>query len=886
MNVHDEITIPGQEARYGETPVWLSDSPVWPAVKDQTAGGQLYLHQAMGLELVGQGHNLVISTGTASGKSLVFQAPTLHHLAANPNATAIAIYPIKALARDQVIRWQNMAEATGLDPASINRIDGDVRDLTERRQILQRTRLALMTPDVIQQWLMAYSEPLYDKRPLRHDLREVQNTQYNVRRFISNLAFLILDEAHTYDGALGTHCLYLLHRLQQKRRELMSQFEPLRVIAASATIHNPAQHLEMLIGLPFQVVDDRYNGSPRAELTVQHVAGRDPHDEGWRDLQAAVREVISEDPDRSYIAFIDDRQLAERAAAGIEAARSITEDAIIVESRDAMAYRSGLMRRERIEEALREGDIRGIASTSAMEMGIDIPDLQVGFNLGLPHSVGKVKQRAGRVGRTGPGRFIIVAPSHALQFHQDSLETYWNQPVEPARLYPSNPNIKNTHGRCLAKETDLNGMERSIPSPTDAWPEQLPQTLREIARGDHYAPEFQTGDPQQPHRNDIRDAADGRARIVQLMPGGENEPLTTELLTSEVTRREAARDAYPLATYLHAKQSYSILAWRESGGGETVITARHAPARETRPITRSGATVTLQQPRASELGHLEYCTHAQAVAWERIVGCSLRETGDADWRDVNYGAEGISEVVTNLRTTATVIIIWEDWFDDANVRRDVARALRTVMCSRESIHPADIRTTHRNVQVVRDGRSSEVRRAIVLWDKVGGGLGLSKAVADNLGRYTRALLEIARSSGQRSERERLLGEDTAAALHRWAVSVAPDTLAPEQTPAITEYGGTTFRSRLEARWAAWFDRRGIAWEYEPARFDGWTPDFRLVMDGAQVYAEVKPVTEFPMDVAQRMLNAGCDADLLILGQGPRHAWRYRDGGWGSTDLTI
>ena len=879
MDIHDEITIPGQEARYGEAPSWLAGSPVWPAVKAQTGGSQLYLHQAMGLELLGQGHNLVISTGTASGKSLVFQAPTLDHLVTHPNATAIAIYPIKALARDQVIRWQNMAEAAGLDPAAINRIDGDVRDLTERRQILQRTRLALMTPDVIQQWLMAYSEPLYGKRPLRHDLREVQNTQYNVRRFLSNLAFLILDEAHTYDGALGTHCLYLLHRLQQKRRELMAQFEPLRVIAASATIHNPAQRLETLTGLPFQVVDDRYNGSPRAELTVQHAVGREPHDEGWRDLQAAVREVISEDPDRSYIAFIDDRQLAERAAAGIEAARSITEDAIIVESRDAMAYRSGLMRREQIEDALKAGDIRGLASTSAMELGIDIPDLQVGFNLGLPHSVGRLRQRAGRVGRTGPGRFIIVAPRHAFQFHEDSLETYWHQSVEPARLYPSNPNIKNTHGRCLAKETDLNGTERSIPSPTDAWPEQLPQTLREIARGEHYAPEFQTGDPQQPHRNDIRDAADGRARIVQLMPGGE-----MELLTSEVTRRETARDAYPLATYFHAKQSYSILAWRESGG-ETVITARHAPPWETRPIVRSGATVTLQQPRASTLGHLEYCTHAQAVAWERIVGCSVREPGDTEWRDVNYAAEGIPEVVTNLRTTATVVIIWEDWFDDTNTRRDVARALRTVMCSRESIHPADIRTTHQNVQVVRDGRSSEVHRAIVIWDKVGGGLGLTKAIADDLGRYAQALLEIARQPGPRSERERLLSGDTAAALHRWAASVAPNTLDPAQTPVITEYGGATFRSQLEARWAAWFDKRGIAWEYEPVQFDGWTPDFRLALEGVEAYAEVKPVSEFPMDVAQRILSAGCSGDVLILGHGPRHAWRYRGDGWHLVDLT-
>ena len=172
-----------------------------------------------------------------------------------------------------------------------------------------------------------------------------------------------------------------------------------------------------------------------------------------------------------------------------------------------------------------------------MAMGIDIPDLQVGFNLGLSHSVGRIRQQSGRVGRNSPARFIIIAPLRAFQFHEDSLAAYWRQPVEPARLYPSNPNIRNTHGRCLTKETDLNGTERSIPSPTDAWPEQLSQTLREIARGEHYAPEFQTGDPQQPHRNDIRDAADGRARILQVMLGGESESPTTELLTSEVTRR-------------------------------------------------------------------------------------------------------------------------------------------------------------------------------------------------------------------------------------------------------------------------------------------------------------------------------------------------------------
>ena len=233
-----------------------------------------------------------------------------------------------------------------------------------------------------------------------------------------------------------------------------------------------------------------------------------------------MREVISEEPDRSYIAFVDDRQLAERAAAGIEAARSITEAAIIVESRDAMAYRSGLMRRERIEEVLRAGEIRGIASTSAMELGIDIPDLQVGLNLGLLHSVGRLRQRAGRVGRNSQGRFIIVAPRH-----------------------------------------------------------------------------------------DIRDAAaDGRARIVQTLPEGE-----TELLTSEVTRREAARDAHPLATYFHAKQSYSILGWRETGG-ETVITARH-PHAAAAPRFWTGPPGILHPCAGGDLGTDRRLRHTRTGRW-------------------------------------------------------------------------------------------------------------------------------------------------------------------------------------------------------------------------------------------------------------------------------
>ena len=110
---------------------------------------------------------------------------------------------------------------------------------------------------------------------------------------------------------------------------------------------------------------------------------------------------------------------------------------------------------------------------------------------------------------------------------------------------------------------------------------------------------------------------------------------------------------------------------------------------------------------------MERDTPSPTGSWLEQLLPTLGQPGNGDWRDVNYGAGRIPETVTNLRTTAKVIIIWENWFDDGSTQRDAEHTPRTVMCSRESVHPADIRTTHQNVQVVRDGRSKRGARAIV-----------------------------------------------------------------------------------------------------------------------------------------------------------------------------
>ena len=878
-NILSEIVLPATAARLAPAPAQLADSPAWPAVAQRTNAGQLYLHQAEALDLYYQGANVVISTDTASGKSLVFQAATVSDLAQNTQDTAIAIYPVKALSRDQLKSWREFALAAGIPPEQVNRIDGDITDIAQRRQILMTSRIVIMTPDIIQQWLLAYSSQPYAKRTLRQDLREVQNNQYNIRRFLANLTHLIIDEAHTYDGAFGTHFVYLMQRLQQKRAEVMQPHRPIRIFAASATIANPAQHLQTITGQDFAVVDQSRNGAPKAELTVQHAIARPAQSGGHLDLQHAIEDIIRDDPGAYYIAFIDDRQIAERCAAAVEAAHSLTEPAIIRESTQSMSYRSGLMERESIEDSLRNHSIRGLASTSALELGIDIPDLSVGLNLGLPSSIQRLKQRAGRIGRRSPGRFMIMAPADALKYHDDDLYSYWSHPVEGARLYPDNPIIRNTHSRCLQKETDLNKPPKNAkPDQTDEWAEQLPPPLQELATGAHNDPQYVTGDPNHPHRNDIRDAADTRVRIIQKISQEES------LITSETTRREAAKDAYPMATYWHAKQSYQVQNWQQPDPPAAItITVQHAPPRDTRPIVTTGASITLSQPRISEHGHIEYANHLNTIAWESITGYLLYDDETAEWTQHSYHDANIDRILTERPTTATILIIWQDWFRHAATRHQVARALHDAVCSIESIHPSDLRTTHQNVRIHRN-KWRDIEPAIVLWDRISGGLGISSLLDENLTKYTKAILEAVQHHPDDGNPYRI-DVSTAQRLHLWAQDItdrrtrAGETPPQAIAPVLTEYAGITFRSKLEARWAYYFDSRNIPWTYEPNTFQSWIPDFRICLNQQHVWVEVKPIAQFPIDVAHKLRNAAPDHTTAILGNAPEHAWIYDNDGW-------
>ena len=194
FSVVERFEIPGQTARYAPIPRFLFDSGVGIHLKGRRQEETLWAHQTQSLEALGHGDNVVVSTGTASGKSLVFQSLAFHKILLDPESRVLVFYPLKALAADQTRGWQRMACDLGLGEYSIGRIDGSV-SAQAREGILQHARIVIMTPDVCHAWLMSrLSLPI-------------------LRDFVRALSTLVMDEAHTLEGVFGSNFAFLIRRL-------------------------------------------------------------------------------------------------------------------------------------------------------------------------------------------------------------------------------------------------------------------------------------------------------------------------------------------------------------------------------------------------------------------------------------------------------------------------------------------------------------------------------------------------------------------------------------------------------------------------------------------------------------------------------------------------
>jgi DEAD/DEAH box helicase domain-containing protein len=391
---------------------------------------RLYSHQRRVWDLVRQGSDVVVATPTASGKSLAFHLPVLDSLARDPSATALYLYPTKALARDQ---FEDLLSLSGSGKKLGGVYDGDT-PASARRRLRSAARLIISNPDMLHRALLPH-HPAWS-------------------RFFSGLKYVVIDEVHQYRGIFGSHAANVFRRLHRVCRFWGA--EP-RVIASSATIANPGELTGILTGRNAVVVD--VDGAPacRKDFLFYNPPLVD-RDRGiragnwWETVRIAV----------PFLAAGHKAIVFARSRRETEVILTYLKEALRKEGLPetwARGYRGGYLPAERreIEEGLRRGGIRAVVSTTALELGIDIGDLDVAVISGYPGSVSSTYQQAGRAGRrSGDAAAFLVAENSPLdQFIVSHPDYFFGQPPESAALNPDNPHVLASHLACACFELPL-----------------------------------------------------------------------------------------------------------------------------------------------------------------------------------------------------------------------------------------------------------------------------------------------------------------------------------------------------------------------------------------------------------------------------------------------
>jgi len=391
----------------------------------------LYTHQAEAIELISEDRDLVVATPTASGKSLIYNIPVLQHCFSEPDSHALYLFPLKALAQDQK-RILSELHGRALEKPEQNRkpfcavYDGDTKP-SERARLRKKTPPVIITnPDMVHLSLLAY-----------HD---------SWSTFFSNLRYVVIDEVHTYRGLFGSHMAWVLRRLIRIAAYYGSA--P-RFIMLSATIGNPAQLGEKLIGRQVEVITR--SGAPTGR---KHMLFLNPWDSAAHTaaqlLEAAVKRGLR------TIVYTKSRKMTELITMW-------TKPRIGQLAHRLRSYRAGFLPGERrdIERSLATGELLGVISTSALELGIDIGDLDLCILVGYPGSVMATWQRGGRVGRRAKeSAVIMVGGDDALDQHfMRTPEDFFNRKPEHAALNPHNQRISRQHLHCAAAESPLDVQE-------------------------------------------------------------------------------------------------------------------------------------------------------------------------------------------------------------------------------------------------------------------------------------------------------------------------------------------------------------------------------------------------------------------------------------------
>lgn len=558
---------------------------------------QLYSHQATAISAARARHDFVVVSGTASGKTLCYNLPVLESVLTDSRSKALFLYPTKALAQDQLKGIQELiapsSELVGKVRPGV--YDGDT-PTAQRRRIRNEANIVMSNPDMLHASILPYHPKWAD--------------------FFADLRFVVIDEVHTYRGILGAHVSALLRRLQRVCRHYGS--EPV-FVATSATVANPGELTERLIGRPVEVIDD--DGSPRGRkyfalwnpspIGADSLARRSANDDAVMWLEETV------EADGQALAFTRTRQAAELVHRylrdSLEAKRSRHADKVC-------AYRGGYLPNERrqMEQDLFAGRLRAVAATNALELGIDIGSLDVALLVNYPGTFASCWQQAGRSGRRHDESLAVLLAGNdpVDQYLLRRPEYFFAQTPEHAVVDPNNPYVLAKHLKAAAFELPLNDEDLATFGPL-AGPiiEALCQEdqLTEV-RGAYYHP----GGQNPTIGVSLRHMSDNSFSIVvcDQWRGVERLPEKATVLAN-VDSISAPELVYPEAVYLHNGETYLVR--HLDLNGKIAYVERRETDYYTQAVLESSVVITGERAASSALATATVAYGDVDVSWQTVA---------------------------------------------------------------------------------------------------------------------------------------------------------------------------------------------------------------------------------------------------------------------------
>ena len=698
---------------------------------------QLYSHQAKAFDTVAKGEHLVVVTPTASGKTLCYNLPVLQALVQQPEARVLYLFPTKALAQDQLAELMELSKS--LPDMRMFTYDGDTPQ-DARRSVRARANLVLTNPDMLHSGI------------LPHHTKWVNLFQ--------NLKYVVIDELHAYRGVFGSHLANVLRRLKRICRHYGAtpQF-----IMASATIANPGDLAQRLTGET--VVELNESGAPTGDKTFMvynppvvnpELGIRAPYlGEASKLATRFLKKKVA------TIVFCQSRLSTEVVLASIKkGVEDKTGDSGIVRG-----YRGGYLplRRREVEQGLRSGDVLGVVSTSALELGIDIGHLDVAVLAGYPGTIASMWQQAGRAGRrSGESAAVMVATSSPMDQYLAAHPDYlFGASPEHARINPENPFILINHVKCAAFELPI-GAEEAFGGDVSAHLAALEDegVLHRAGEHFHWSSETYPAD-----HISLRTVTSDNFLVIDTTARDAAQVKRRQII-AEVDWKSAFSMVYPKAIYMLEGDPFEVqeLHYREDEE-KVAYVKRVAVDYFTDAISAKGVWILQRFGRQETPGLL--AEQGEVLVAEKVVGFKKIKMGTLE----NVGSGVVELPQQEMQTTSVWLTLHPGLLAEISPRRDdLVDGLRALTHLLHSLAPIFLLCDIRDVGAwLGDGSPSqagqvvtrETMRAqllqgetftptIYLYDNQPGGIGLAERIFEVLPELLARGLETLEACGCRS----------------------------------------------------------------------------------------------------------------------------------------